>query len=418
MSWAGTVDPISSERQLSQETVIDAPPGVANGLELTWARRLWALLAATVWNLWCLGWLVLLLAVVTAIPVLQITVLGYLLFVAGRLAGGETLRHSLPGLTKAGQIGVIAASLGLASLPIRMLVHWESVVAIIEPSSRAAVTLRMLAIFVSALTTVYLWWAWVRGGRLWHFVWPEPMRFLREVWRPETWSNTADRIWEFAVSLRLPMLFWLGLRGAAGTLIWLLPAMLIMVVTRDGQRAVAGVIGVIALILLGYVLLTLPMLQAHFAAEKRFRAMFQWRQVRRDLRYAPWSYAGAMFLTLVVLPLPLYLLKIEATPQEIAWLPCLIFVSFMLPARIATGLALRRCRGLRTAADAGEETHRGQTQRICTIVSRWTVRLLVAPAIVVVYLIVLGGSQYTSWDGVDTWVRQHALLVPVPFVGL
>ncbi len=42
----------------------------------------------------------------------------------------------------------------------------------------------------------------------------------------------------------------------------------------------------------------------------------------------------------------------------------------------------------------------------------------VAPAIVVVYLVVLGASQYTSWDGVDTWVRQHAFLVPVPFVGL
>gem|GEM_PF-6689804 len=34
------------------------------------------------------------------------------------------------------------------------------------------------------------------------------------------------------------------------------------------------------------------------------------------------------------------------------------------------------------------------------------------------YMLVLMGSQFTSWDGVETWVRQHALLVPVPFVGV
>jgi hypothetical protein len=380
--------------------------------------RTCAVLASTTWHLWCLGSLVLLLAFVTAIPLLQLIVLGYLLLVAGRLAGGATIRRSLPGLAAAGQIGIVLASLGIASLPIRLLVHWESVAAIIEPASTTANTLRTVSIFVSLAATVYLWWAWARGGNLRHFLWPQPLRFFREAWRPSLWSDVANRLLCFLVGLRLPMLFWLGVRGTVGTLIWLIPAMLIMNVTREGKNAGAGLVGVISLLALGYVLLRLPMLQAHFAAENDFRAMFHWRRVRQDLRYAPWSYVGALFVTLVMLPIPLYFLKIEATSQAIAWLPCLVFVAFMLPARIASGLALRRCRRLRQMHEQGTAVTptpwRGRWQTF----SRLAVRFVIAPAIVMFYLLVLWASQFTSWDGIDTWVRQHALLVPVPFVGL
>lgn len=428
MSGAGTIDYQNADLPPRWVAGIDAPatalpPFGADTCQgqispIRWTRRIGRAALAAAWNLWCLCWLILLLAVITAIPGLQLIVLGYLLLVAGRLTRGAGVRQSLPGIKAAGKIGVFAATLGLASLPIRLLVHWETLVAIIEPTSRAATMLRMLAIGVSLATTIYLWWAWVRGAQMRHFLWPEPARFFREAWRPSVWSSVADRLGQFVVSLRLPMLFWLGLRGALGTLVWLLPAMVIMMVTREGQRPAAALVGAFALITLGYVLMTLPMLQAHFAAENHFRALFHWRRVRRDLSFAPWSYAGAMFLTFIVLPLPLYLLKIEATPQEIAWLPCLVFVAFMLPSRIASGLALRRCRRLRALAESGFVTDVNRWRRKWDVLSRWTVRLIVVPTIVLVYLVVLGASQYTSWDGVDTWVRQHALLVPVPFVGL
>ncbi|WP_236621512.1 DUF4013 domain-containing protein [Rhodopirellula sallentina] len=388
--------------------------------------RGWRWCAAAVWNVWCLASLVSLLAVVTAIPLLQLTVLGYLLLVAGRLTSGRSVRDSVPGLAQAGQIGVVLGSLGLASLPIRLLVHWESVAAVIEPDSTSATILRVVAILFSMAATVYLWWAWVRGGRLRHFLWPEPIRFCKQAWRPSLWSDVSDRLWSFIVSLQLPQLFWLGVRGAVGTLIWLFPAMVIMNVTREGNEAAAGLVGVIALVTLGYILMTLPMLQAHFAAENRFRAIFAWRRVRREVHAAPWSYAGAMLVTLVLLPIPLYLLKIEATPQEITWLPCLVFVAFMLPARIATGLAMRRCRRLYLESqssvsqntDADSNAHSPRWRRWWNTMSRLSVRFAVAPAIVGVYMLVLFASQYTSWDGVDTWIRQHALLVPVPFVGI
>ena len=112
-----------------------------------------------------------------------------------------------------------------------------------------------------------------------------------------------------------------------------------------------------------------------------------------------------MIVTLVLTPIPLYLLKIEATPREVVWLPCLVFVSFMLPARIATGAALRRAR------------KRPEPSGFGAAFSRWCVRLLM-PLVVSVYLVFLYVSQYTSWDGLQTWIQQHAILVPLPFQGI
>jgi hypothetical protein len=110
-----------------------------------------------------------------------------------------------------------------------------------------------------------------------------------------------------------------------------------------------------------------------------------------------------MVFTLVITPIPLYLLKIEATPREVMWLPCLVFVAFILPARIAAGLALRRAR--RRPDPAGK----------WAAFSRWMVRALMVP-VVGVYVLFVYVSQYTSWDGLATWVQQHAILIPVPFL--
>jgi hypothetical protein len=290
------------------------------------------------------------------------------------------------------------------------------VASIIDPTSQTASRLRLAAIGVSIILTIHLWWAWARGGRLRHYLWPQPIRFLKEAWRPSVWAETSDRLWESIAALHLPQLFWMGVRGGAGTLIWLIPAMVIMIVTREGKQAAAGLLGGICFLLLGYILMTLPFLQAHFAAEDRIRAIFDWRRVRRDLHFAPWSYATALLIALILMPIPLYLLKIEATPEEIVWLPCLVFVAFMLPARIATGLCLRRGRRLRQIADS--ERDGNFVPGFWATGSRWLVRFVLAPGIAATYLFVLFGSQFTSWDGVDTWVRQHALLVPLPFIGI
>lgn len=302
-------------------------------------------------------------------------------------------------------MGLAAIGLWVASLPVQLIAHWESVATVIDPGSRQASRLWSAAVVMAVVAIVYLVWAWARGGRLRHYLWPEPMRFARESWRWRTWRDVPDRLGAFTSSLRLPGRFWMGVRGVAGTLVWLLPAMVIIVANRQGETGLAGLIGGLALVALGVVLMYLPMLQANFAAENDWRSLFAVRTVRRDFRRAPWAWLLAMGFGLVVFPIPLYLLKIEATPREVMWLPCLALVAMALPARMAFGLALRRAR------------RRGEPVGVWAAVSRWAVRFLM-PAIVAIYLTVLTVSQSTSWDGLQTWVRQHAVLIPVPFVGV
>ena len=366
-------------------------------------RRVFSFIGWSVRGSFCIVSLVVLLATLTAIPILQLIAFGYLLSVAGGLASGESFRNCLPHLRQAGQIGLAALAIVLAALPTQLLSHWESVAHLINPDSNQAMAMRVLAITCSALATLYLLWAWVRGGRLKHYLWPQPKRFLREGWRWRSWKSAPDRLWEFTTALELPRYFWLGLRGALGTLIWLIPAMIIVAAFRNGETGLAGLVGFVSLIFLGIGMLYLPMLQAHFAAENRFSALFEVRTVRRNFRTAPWAWLLAMIVALVLAPIPLYLLKIEATPREVMWLPCLVFIAFILPARMATGLALRRAR------------RREESTRRWAKISRWLVRLAM-PIVVAVYLLFVYVSQYTSWDGLLTWVQQHAILIPVPFL--
>ena len=352
----------------------------------------------------CIASLIGILAVLTAVPILQLIAFGYLLDVAGRLTRGSTLREAVPNLSRAGSIGLAAAAVFIAALPTQLLVHWESVAQLINPDSAQAGVLRILAVASSILVMIYLLWAWVRGGELRHYVWPQPIRFINEGWRWRTWKDVPDRLWDFTLALEVPRLFWLGLRGAVGTLVWLIPAMIIIAANRNGQTGAAGLLAAISLLALGAALLYLPMLQANYAAENRLSALFEIRRIRSDFRRAPWAWLLAMICGLVVLPIPLYLLKIEATPREVVWLPCVVFVAFILPARIAEGLALRRARRL------PEPSGRW------ALFSRWFVRLLM-PVVVGVYLSFVTISQFTSWDGLPTWVLQHAVLVPTPFMG-
>ena len=69
-------------------------------------------------------------------------------------------------------------------------------------------------------------------------------------------------------------------------------------------------------------MLYLPFLQAHFARVGRFEALFELGTVRGLFRRAPVAFWFA-FLATLLFALPLYVLKIELTPREVAWLPAL-----------------------------------------------------------------------------------------------
>jgi hypothetical protein len=96
----------------------------------------------------------------------------------------------------------------------------------------------------------------------------------------------------------------------------------------------------------------------------------------------------------------LYLLKIELPPRDLAWLPSLVFVAFILPARLLTGWAVSR--GLRHE----QPRH---------AVFRWMGRLAVIP-VAIIYVLFVYLTQYVSWNGSVSLLEQHAFLVPAPVI--
>jgi hypothetical protein len=94
------------------------------------------------------------------------------------------------------------------------------------------------------------------------------------------------------------------------------------------------------------------------------------------------------------------LLKIELPPREIAWLPSLLFVVFIFPARLLTGWALHR------ASQRPSRSH---------WLFRWSGRLALVP-VALVYVLAVYLTQYLSWHGSLGLLEQHAFLVPAPLV--
>ena len=104
----------------------------------------------------------------------------------------------------------------------------------------------------------------------------------------------------------------------------------------------------------------------------------------------------------MALALPLHLLKIELVPRELGWLPSLVFVALLLPARILVGWAMARTR--RRAEPAAWPW-------------RWLARIGLVP-VALAYAGVVYLSQFTSWHGIASLYAQHAFLLPVPPLGL
>jgi hypothetical protein len=158
-------------------------------------------------------------------------------------------------------------------------------------------------------------------------------------------------------------------------------------------------LGILGALLLAIVVPFLPFLQIRYALEGRPSALFSRRAIRERFRRAPWAFAFSLMILLLA-AIPLYLLKIEMIPREAAWLPSLVFVAFLAPARLLTGWAYARS---------------GRRDRP----SHWCFRLLGRFAIVPVaafYVLIVFLAQYTSWGGAASLYEQHAFLLPVPFL--
>jgi hypothetical protein len=333
------------------------------------------------------------LSLLATYPLAQLLSLGYLLEASGRVARTGRLQDGFIGFRKAARLGSIVLGVWVVMLPLQFASTMAAAARLIEPGCPADRGWSMALVVLSVLAVMHVIGACWRGGRVRHFLWPRPIVTIRRLARATAWGEARDATWAFLIGLRLPYYFWLGLRGFMGGLAWLLVPITLL---AAGQKMPAA--GFLGGLLLMWVLLYLPFVQTRFAAENRFRAIFEVRGARRLFRRAPLMFWLSLVCTLSF-ALPLYLLKIEMVPREAAWLPSLLFVTFIYPARLLTGwscgLAARRTRNRHW-------------------LTRQLARLAMVP-VVALYVFIVFFTQYTSWHGVASLYEQHAFLVPVPF---
>ncbi|MFO0851946.1 MAG: DUF4013 domain-containing protein, partial [Gemmataceae bacterium] len=341
------------------------------------------------------------LGALAAVPVLQFLSLGYMLEAAGRAARTGRVRDGLVGVRTAARLGVVVAGVWVLLLPARFVADFAHSAEVIDPAGPVAQAWRVGLYALIGVTAVHIVGACGRGGRVRHFLNPLSALWLAgRVLRGGFYAESRDAVWATVVSLKLPYLFWLGVRGFAVGLAWLaVPAALLAAARNPGPGA--GLAGVVGALLLAWVVLYLPFLQTRLAMTGRFRAGFQVGAVRREFQRAPWAFAAAVVVT-VLFAVPLYLLKIETVPRDAAWLPGVVFVGFIFPARLLAGWAVGRA---------------SRREALRHWLARWLGRMPLLPA-ALAYVLVVFLARYTDWTGAAGVFAQHAFLMPVPFVRL
>jgi hypothetical protein len=315
-----------------------------------------------------------------------------------RVARTGRLRDGLIGVRRAARLGCVAAASWLWLVPAWLASSYARSAELIDPGGPGARNWRIIMFVVTTLSLVHIAVSCARGGRLRYFLWPvgTPFWLVRRCRAGGWYSEMRDRLCAFVLEMRIPYYFRLGLVGFVGTLAWLVvPAILI---GSTGKYPVLGVIGALSL---AVIVPFLPFLQVRYAVEGRISALFSRRAIRDRFRRAPWAFAFSL-LALLSAAIPLYFLKIEMIPREAAWLPSLVFVVFLAPARLLTGWAYAR-------------SGRRDLPR------HWFFRVLGRVAIVaaaLLYVVVVFGAQYTSWGGASSLFEQHAFLLPVPFFNM
>jgi hypothetical protein len=341
------------------------------------------------------------LAIVSSVPLLSFLSLVYLLEGGRRVATTGRLRDGFVGVRKAARLGSIVLGTWLMTLPLMLLSDFWYSSYLIDPQSRSTRNMRFTLVVLTTLVVLHVVWAWFRGGRLRSFLWPAPLKLVRRIRAGGMLRHARDTVWDFAIGLRLPYYFWLGMRGFVGGAIWLFPPVLLLAAAFYVKPAPAVFLGLLGGGLLAVVILYLPFLQVNFAIENRFSAMFEVRKVRAMFQRAPIAFWFSLFITLLF-SLPLYLLKLELTPREAAWLPGLAFAAFIAPARLLTGWAVARAR-------------RRETPRF--FLFRWLAWCGEVP-VVLLYAFIVHLTRYVEWYGSASLFEQHAFLLPIPFLGL
>ncbi len=360
-------------------------------------------LRATAWlvrMLFGLFSLTLLLAVIAAVPVVNILALGYLLEVEGRMGRTGRLRFAFPLLEIAPRFGAIVVGLSAWLIPIWILTKVLADYRLIAPTSDETEALGWTHSVAVVLVTMHLLLALARGGSLGCFFRPlKNLLWLISQLRRGGYFERAERhVREFVFEMRIGHHFWLGLRGLVGGLAWLvIPTALFGVysqVDQIGQLLVTLVGGMMLVLVLAWV----PFLQARLATENRMRAMFELGAVRELFCRSPLCWFIVITLT-SALSLPLYLFKIYLLPSDAMWMTTLAFIVTIYPARLLTGWAYHRA---------------SKRPRRSFWMWRWLWRLMMLP-LLSFYVFLLFFTPLFSEHGKRVLFEHHLLLLPAPF---
>lgn len=340
------------------------------------------------------------LAVLAALPIVQVLSLGYLLEAGARVARSGRLRDGFIGVRLAARLGGILLACYLLLIPVRIVSGLATAAHIIDPGGPSARAWRFGLLVLIGLTALHLGLAIARGGRLRYFLWPfNIVWFVRRLFQGGYYVEARDAVWDTVHALRLPYYAWLGFRGYLAAMAWLFVPVTFLVLGHV-PVPVAPLVGWAGGLMLAAVVMYLPFAQMRFAETDDLAEAFNLSGIREDYQRAPFLFTLALLVSLLS-ALPLYLLKIETVPREAAWLPSLLFIVFIFPARLLTGWALARAK-------------RRELPRHWFF--RWVAWLPVVPA-VLFYVLIVYFTQFTSWNGVWSLYEQHAFLLPVPFFG-
>ncbi len=358
----------------------------------------------------CIGWitsllfgmvsLVVLLAVLAAIPILNILALGYLLEAEGRVARTGKFRYAFPLLPLAPRFGAITLGVWLWLFLVRIVADAAQDARIIAPGSPAAVGWQVVLSIVSVGVAVHLVLAIARGGGFWCFFRPlkNLLWLMAALRRGDYFPRAEAAVREFIAALRIPHHFWLGLRGFIGTFLWLAPPTAIFAALTDTSKPGQVLLTLFGGVLLIPVLCWVPFLQAHFAAENRMGAFLAVRKVRELYRRA----SIRCFLAVIVmyaLALPMYLFKIAAPPRDALWFETMIFIATIYPAKIFVGWSYARAQ-------------RCEARQWFFL--RWPLWIVLAAALAF-YLFLLFFTPAIGAFGRRVLFDHPALLLPTPF---
>ncbi|MFV0444272.1 MAG: hypothetical protein ACK5Q5_11945 [Planctomycetaceae bacterium] len=348
--------------------------------------------------------LLLMLAVIAAIPIANFIALGYLLEAEGRVGRSGRFRDGFPLLGLAPRLGTIALGIYVWLLPLRIVSTNAAAAHIISPDSVQDARLQTFKSIAGVVIGLHLCLALARGGSLGCFVRPiKNLRWLLGQLRRGDYLQTAsDNVGQFVSGLRLKHHFILGIKGFVAALIWLLvPTLVYATINRpQGPGVLQMLFGGILLVL---VLAWTPFLQARVAVENRFRGGLERQQVRDLFSFAPFAWLLALVVT-YVLALPLYLFKAFILPRDALWPLTLVFIVSIYPTRLFTGWAYHR------ATRRREEGLRSRG------VSRFTVRFLAMLPLLAVYVFILYFTQFLGAHGKLTLYEHHVFLLPWPYL--